>query len=260
MNRGERCMRILNILQEKHVVQVSQLAREFNISEMTARRDLNLLSQQYNITRTHGGATLNKESVVRVISFDESRILNLEAKEKIAEKAASFVRDGQRIFVDAGSTTRIMINYLADITNAVIVTNHLKTAEKVLELHSLHAIMLGGELLSETGCSYGDTAEEQLKKYPLDIAFIGAASIGADGYLYDGFSPEAQLKRTLFSAARKIYLLADSSKYNKYELHSFARLSQLDGAIVDTGIDEEGRALLKKHNVKMILADTPDNN
>ena len=226
MNKNERCLAILNILQKQHKVEVKDLSERFGISEMTARRDLNLLAQQYNITRTHGGALMDNQPVVRMISFDEARISHKEAKEKIAAKAATLIQNGRRVFIDAGSTTRIVLNYLDKDTRAVIVTN----------------------------CSSGSVAEEQIKKYQLDMAFIGAAAIGADGKLYDGYSPEARFKSSIFSVAKKIYLLTDSSKFNTYDLNGFANLSQVSAVITDSDIDEEGLNLLKKYNVDVIIA------
>ena len=254
MKKNERCLAILDMLQKKRRVDVTDLAGQFGISETTARRDLNFLAQQYNITRTHGGAIMAEQPVVRIISFDESRIAHKEAKEKIAARAAQLVRNGQRIFIDAGSTTRIMLNYLPEDTRAVVVTNHLKTAEHALQFASLSVIMLGGEMIQRTNCSSGTVAEEQIEKYQLDIAFLGAAAIGTDGCLYDGYSPEARFKRSIFSVAKKIYILADSSKFNTYDLNSFASLSQVTGVITDSGIDAEGINLLKKYHVELIVA------
>ena len=255
MNKSERCLSILDMLQKQRKVEVNELAEKFGISEMTIRRDLNFLAQQYNITRTHGGAMMADQPVVRMISFDESRISNREAKEKIAAKAAALIRNGQRIFIDAGSTTRIILNYLEEDTRAVIVTNHLKVAEHALQFANLSVIMLGGEMIRITNCSSGTVAEEQLGKYQLDTAFLGAAAIGTDGGLYDGYSPEARFKRSIFSVAKKIYILADSSKFNTYDLNSFASLSQVNGVITDSGIDEEGKALLKKYQVEVMIAE-----
>ena len=254
MNKNERCLAILNILQKQHKVEVSELSKRFGISEMTVRRDLNLLAQQYNIIRTHGGALMDNQPLVRMISFDESRISHKEAKEKIAAKAATLVKNGKRVFIDSGSTTRIMLNYLDRDTRAVIVTNHLKVAERALMFDNLSVIMLGGQMIRITNCSSGSVAEEQIKKYQLDTAFIGAAAIGADGKLYDGYSTEARFKSSIFSVAKKIYLLTDSSKFNTYDLNEFANLSQVSGVITDSGIDEEGLNLLKKYNVDVIIA------
>ena len=119
MKKSERCLAILEILQRQHKVTVTDLAQRFGISEMTIRRDLNFLARQYNISRTHGGAELGNQPVVRMISFDEARIAHKETKEKIAAMAATMIRSGQRIFVDAGSTTRIILNYLNEETKAM---------------------------------------------------------------------------------------------------------------------------------------------
>ena len=255
MNKSERCLTILDMLQKRHKVEVNELAKEFGISEMTIRRDLNFLAEQYNITRTHGGALMANQPVVRMISFDESRISNKEAKERIAAKAASLIKNGQRIFIDAGSTTRIVLNYMSEDVRAVVVTNHLKVAEHALGFNNLSVIMLGGEMIRITNCSSGPVAEEQIKKYQLDTAFLGAAAIGTDGRLYDGYSPEARFKSSIFSVAKKIYLLTDSSKFNTYDLNGFASLSQVDGIITDSEIDEEGMNLLRKYNINVIIAE-----
>lgn len=81
MKKSERCLAILEILQRQHKVTVTDLAQRFGISEMTIRRDLNFLARQYNISRTHGGAELGNQPVVRMISFDEARIAHKETKE-----------------------------------------------------------------------------------------------------------------------------------------------------------------------------------
>lgn len=255
MNKGERCLQILSILQEEHQVEVGALARQFQTSEMTIRRDLNFLAEQYNVIRTHGGAKMEERSVVRMISFDENRIQNKEKKEKIAEKAVSLIRNGQRIFIDAGSTTRAMLNYIDENMQNVVVTNHLKVAECALAFDKLSVVMLGGEMLKVTNCTTGPVAEEQIKQYSLDAAFLGAGAIGADGKLYDGYSPEAGFKSSILPVAEKVYILVDSSKFHIYNLTSFASLSQVDGLITDDGISEEGKALVKKYGVDLIIAD-----
>lgn len=256
MNKSERCLEILEILQKEHKVDVKELSERFGISEMTIRRDLNFLANEYNITRTHGGAILREDQpVVRMISFDEDRIINKDAKEKIGAMAAKLIAPRQRIFVDAGSTTRPLLNYISDDLRAVIVCNHLKVAEQALQFPNLSVIMLGGDLIRFTSCSSGPVAEEQIRKYQLDAAFIGAAAIGTDGKFYDGYSPEARVKSAIFEVAKKIYMMVDSSKLNTYDLNEFGRLSQVAAVITDSGIDKEGENLLRRHNVEIIIAE-----
>jgi len=115
--------------------------------------------------------------------------------------------------------------------------------------------MLGGEIIGISKCTTGEITEEQLRKYQLDIAFLGAAAIGSDGFLYDGYSPEARFKKAVFDVAKETYLLADSTKFNTYDLNCFGSLSQIKAVITDSGITEEGLTLLKKHKVEVIIAD-----
>lgn len=256
MNKNERCLEIVKILQKNHKVDVKELSELFGISEMTVRRDLNLLADQYNIIRTHGGAMLREDQpMVRIISFDESRIEHKEEKEKIAAMAATLINPRQRIFVDAGSTVRILLDYIPEDLKAVVVCNNLKVAEQAMRYKHLSVIMLGGDMIRITNCSSGPVAEEQIRKYPLDIAFIGATAIGTDGKLYDGYSPEARVKSAIFEVAKKIYVMVDSSKINIYDMNEFGRLSQIAGVITDAGIDKEGEKLLRRHNVDIIIAE-----
>lgn len=256
MDKAKRSLEILEILQKQGSASVNDLARQFQTSEMTIRRDLAFLSKQYNITRTHGGAMLahKEQPVVKVISFDEERVPNKNAKAAIAKQAATLVAPRQRIFLDAGSTTRGVVDYFAPDAQNVIVTNNIKAAVAALEFEKLSVIILGGEMLRISYCSAGTIAEEQVRKYQFDIAFIGAAAVGKDGNLYDGYSPEARLKESVIASSSKVYLLVDSSKFNIYDLNYFASLGQITGVITDSGLDEKARALLDKYNTPTIIA------
>lgn len=254
MNARSRCMEILNIMQEKHEVKVGDLSKRFGTSDMTIRRDLNFLAQQYNISRTHGGAAILEGSVVKTISFDETKIPHKEAKEVIARKAAELVEFRQRIFIDAGSTVRQIIKYIdADMRN-VVVTSSLDVAENALQNKKMSVIMLGGEMLPLARCTSGIVAEDQIKRYQFDIAFLGAAAIGSDGKMYDGFSPEARLKETIFEVSNHICLMVDSSKFNCYDLHEYGSLDQVQTIVTDGNISLEAQDLLMSKKIKVIIA------
>ncbi len=252
MEKKDRLKVIIEMLQKNHSVDVNELAKYFNTSQMTIRRDLNALSEQYNIIRTHGGAMIGNQPVVRMVSFDEGRIAHKKEKEAIASMAASMIRSGQRIYLDSGSTTRNVLDYLDEETKAVLVCNNLSVAQKALSFSNVSVIMLGGDIIRLSNCSSGPVAEEQIQKYTLDVAFIGAAAVGTNGGLFDGFSPEARVKNHIFKVASKIYLLVDSSKINIYDLTQFGHLRHVDAVITDSKIDKEGEALFKRYDVKII--------
>lgn len=257
MDKASRGLKILDMLQENGKVDVTELARIFETSEMTIRRDLNTLAKKYNVTRTHGGATMpqNGAPIIKMETFVEEKISNREQKDTIAKKAASFIDFRQRIFIDPGSTTRLVAKYLRNENKNIVVTNSIAVVDACLEYDAVSVIMLGGEILPISRCVMGNAAEEQLRNYRLDLAFIGAAAVGMDGKAYDGYSPEAWFKKMIFEVANEVYLMADSSKFNTYDLTAYARLDQFAGIITDSGVDEKTIAFLKKRNVKLIIAD-----
>ena len=253
LNKTERLKTILNILQDEHTVDVKDLASRLSISDMTVRRDLNYLSSQYNITRIHGGAMLDSGTIINAHSFNAEKPINMEQKEKIARAAAGMIANGQRILIDAGSTCRQMMRYMNDAMQNVIVTNHLQVVEDALCYENLSVIMLGGEIVKSKRCTTGVAVEEQLSKYPVDIAFIGAAAVGADGNLFDEYSPDSFFKKQIFSNANKVVLLVDSSKIISYQLSSFGSLDHVDTVVTDSGVSEAGKELFNKYGVEMII-------
>jgi len=198
---------------------------------------------------------LNGAPIIKTETFVEEKISNREQKDAIAKKASSFIEFRQRIFIDPGSTTRLIAKYLRNENKNIVVTNSIAVVDACQEFESVSVIMLGGEILPISRCVMGTAAEEQLRNYRVDIAFIGASAIGIDGKAYDGYSPEAWFKKMIFEVANRVYLLADSSKFNTYDLTAYARLDQFAGIITDKGIDEKTRAFLKKRNIKLIIAE-----
>lgn len=256
MDKASRGLKILDMLQKNGQVEVSELAKTFETSEMTIRRDLNALVKKYNVSRTHGGACLpqNGAPIIKTETFVEEKILNREKKDIIAKKAASFIEFRQRIFIDPGSTVRLITKYLDNSNKNIVITNSIGVVDSCLEYDSVSVIMLGGVILPGFRCVVGTTAEEQLRNYSLDTAFIGASAVGTDGKVYDGYSPEAWYKKMIFDVANKVYLLVDSSKFNTYDLTEYAHLKQFTGIITDNEIDEKTVAFLKKRDVNLIIA------
>ena len=257
MDKANRGLKILDMLQEKGQVEVVELAQIFGTSEMTIRRDLNMMAKKYNIIRTHGGAAMpvNGAPIIKTETFVEEKISNREQKDIIAKKAATFIEFRQRIFIDPGSTARLITKYLDSENKNIVVTNSIAVVDDCLKNDVASVIMLGGEILPVSRCVMGSAAEEQLKNYHLDIAFIGASAVGMDGKAYDGYSPEAWYKKMIFDVASKVYLLVDSTKFNTYDLTAYAYLNQFAGIITDSGINEKTIAFLKKRNTNLIIAD-----
>ncbi|GAA0604248.1 DeoR/GlpR family DNA-binding transcription regulator [Virgibacillus siamensis] len=225
----ERHQTILNLLQDKQTITLQDIIDKTNASESTIRRDLSTLENNGELARIHGGATLT-ERKRKEYSITEKSAKNIQEKRAIAKHAASFVSDGDCIFLDAGTTTLQLIPFLKE-KDVVVVTNGLTHLDALIE-NDIQTYLTGGLIKSKTSALIGPQAIQSLKNYRFDKCFLGV-----NGYhiLYGYTTPdpdEAHVKYTASTMAKKSYVLADHAKYNQV---SFAKIYDLSDAALITG-------------------------
>ena len=210
----ERFAKILSILERMGSVTVQQLMTELDASESTVRRDLNTLDANGQLVKVHGGAIL-KNTVYSTIDDEvvHRKEQNREAKDKIARYAAGLITAEDFVYIDAGTTTERMIDYIAN-RQAVFVTNAIGHAKKLAE-HGCKVYILGGEFKAVTEAIVGEEAVFTLDKYNFTKGFWGANGVS----LQRGFSTpelkEAMVKRKSMENCRDCYILADESKFSQ---------------------------------------------
>lgn len=185
----ERFSKILTILEEMGSVTVQQLMTELDASESTIRRDLNTLDANGQLTKVHGGAIL--KSTVYSTRDDEvvhRKEQNKEAKAAIAKYAASLIGPGDFVYIDAGTTTESMIDYITE-RQAIFVTNAITHAKKLAD-RGCSVYILGGEFKAVTEAIVGEEAVVTLDKYNFTKGFWGANGVS----LQRGYSTP-ELKR-----------------------------------------------------------------
>ncbi|MFC3882166.1 DeoR/GlpR family DNA-binding transcription regulator [Bacillus songklensis] len=230
----ERHRLILKLLKEQEIVKIQDLIDLTNSSESTIRRDLIQLEQSKFLKRVHGGAArlqgkLSEPSIV------EKSAKNLQEKIEIAQFAASFIEDGDCIYLDAGTTVFQMIHYLEG-KDIVVVTNGLHHLDALLE-KGIKTYLVGGEIKNKTRAMIGRGALISLENYRFDKCFMGVNGIHTT-YGYTTPDPEeALIKQTAIRLSREAYVLADDSKFNEI---SFAKVGDLHEATILTNeIDED---------------------
>ena len=229
MLTNERHDYILNLLEEKRTVKLQELVERTDASESTLRRDLTELENMGKLERVFGGAILPSRNLQEPSIADKST-RNLLEKKSIAEFAATFVQEGDSVFLDAGTTTLQMVPFLKD-RNPVVVTNGLPMAE-ALNDHGITTYLTGGLLKPRTGAFVGSGTLMALATYHFDICFLGVNGFHME-YGYTTPDPEeAAIKRMASSHAKTTFMLADHSKIHKV---SFAKIMDLQEAslIVD---------------------------
>lgn len=236
----ERFNAILSILEGKKAVTVQELASLLDISESTVRRDLNTLSNQGRLNKVHGGATV-KKSNSGVISTEEDiktkSTHHMEEKERIGKYASTLIRNDDFVFIDAGTTTEKLINYIPSTSKATFVTNGIVHAKKLI-YKGLRAFVIGGELKLTTEAIVGVTAVENLGKYNFTKCFLGANGIDKIRGLTTPDIDEAILKNRAYENSYITYVLADSSKFNRVFAVSFGAMNRTC-IITDKLSDEE---------------------
>ena len=221
----ERFAKIVKIVKQEGTVTVLELAQAIGISESTIRRDLNQLDKLGRIRKVHGGATaavLMSDGHERNMQEKYSR--NIEEKRAIAAYAATLVHPNDFVFLDAGSTTEQMAEYLEENT-AFYVTNGITLAQK-LAARGFKTMLLAGRVKASTDAVIGMEAVSSLARYHFTRGFFGTNGITvAEGFTTPDLE-EAANKRAAMEHCRQCYVLADNSKFDTLSNVSFGELSK----------------------------------
>ena len=221
----ERFAKIVKMINQEGTVTVLELAQAIGISESTIRRDLNQLDKLGRIRKVHGGATaavLMSDGHERNMQEKYSR--NIEEKRAIAAYAATLVHPNDFVFLDAGSTTEQMAEYLEENT-AFYVTNGITLAQK-LAARGFKTMLLAGRVKASTDAVIGMEAVSSLARYHFTRGFFGTNGITvAEGFTTPDLE-EAANKRAAMEHCRQCYVLADNSKFDTLSNVSFGELGK----------------------------------
>ncbi len=231
----ERHKLILEKVKNESVVYLNDLVKYLNTSESTIRRDLIALDKAGLLKKVQGGATALKDISINTLDdiVENRKSLNMEEKFKIAKYAASLIKDNDLVYLDAGTTTELMINFINN-TKAIFVTNGIVHARNLIKKNCTTYI-LGGELKLSTEAIVGAETVKSLRKYNFTKGFFGANGVD----LERGFSTpdikEAMVKEEALIRSKKRYVLCDKSKFDEISSITFADIQ--DAEIITTKLD-----------------------
>ncbi|ALG27828.1 DeoR/GlpR family DNA-binding transcription regulator [Glutamicibacter halophytocola] len=254
----ERHRLIVEQLETDGKVSVAQLSERFEITRETVRRDLAQLESENFLRRVHGGAVTTTEASTREESHLVRTAIHSDAKSRIAQRALSLlpVSDAS-VIIDAGTTTEFLAERMLR-TNAsaglVVITHALPIASVLVQSQAVILELIGGRVRGLTGATSGAQTVEEYSRHRADIAFIGTNGLHAEFGLSTPDPLEAAVKRALVNSARRVVLLADSSKFDQETLVCFARLESIDTLVTDQQPGEELAAALEAADVEVVIA------
>ena len=249
----ERQSKITQIIQQRLSVSVKELSEHFKVSSMTIRRDLAALEKSGLVVRVHGGVIAPKATVG--LREEERAAMNPVQKSNIAEIAARLVKDGQTIFIDAGTTTVELAKRLMDRQGLTVVTNSVKVLYILAESPGINLIGLGGAVFGGAWSFVGPLAETAIRHFHSDLAFLGISSLSLEHGLTEVNYFEGDIKGLIIKQSQRVVLLADSSKFEKVSPHSVAPLSEIDVIITDNHLSEEMAVAYRKMGLDLILTE-----
>lgn len=207
--------KILDKLRRDGKVYVSELSELLGATPVTIRTDLAALENEGHLIRMSGGAVPAQASNDALGELAANIKTNYEEKRAIALSVAKFLNDGDTLFINSGSTTRIIAEELKLRKNLNIVTNSLAVATVLGDVPSFGVILLGGEINAQYGFTYGGDAQEQLGKYQADWAILSVDSICAQSGITTFHAEEAIIDRLMIGCAKKTLIAADHTKIGK---------------------------------------------
>ena len=175
-------------------------------------------------------------------------------KSIIAEAAARLVKDGQTIFIDAGTTTVELVKCLKDRRGLTVVTNSVKVLFMLADSPDIDLIGLGGAVFGGAWSFVGPLTEAAIRHFHSDLTFLGISSLSLERGLTEVNYFEGDVKSLIIKQSQRVILLADSSKFERVSLHSVAKLSEIDVIITDDNLPDELVAAYEKTGVELILA------
>jgi DeoR/GlpR family transcriptional regulator of sugar metabolism len=248
-NTQQRRHNIILDLNIRGEVSVDALAKQFDTSEVTIRKDLASLETSGLLLRRYGGAIALPTEITEVKADKLS-----QQKRAIAKKAAVLVRDHNRIIIDSGQTTSALVSELANKKGLVVMTNALSIAN---EIHALEneptLLMTGGTWDANSEAFQGQVAEQVLRSYDFDQLFIGADGIDIERGTTT-FNELTGLSRVMAEVAREVIVMIESGKIAKKIPNLELAWQQIHTVITDEGLSAEMQAALIKQGVKLIVA------
>ncbi|WP_202302272.1 DeoR/GlpR family DNA-binding transcription regulator [Dryocola clanedunensis] len=252
MKGYNRLEQIMDYLKGHNLVTVEQLVAVTEASPATIRRDLIKLDQEGVISRSHGGVTLNR-FIPNQPTTHEKMQRSLAEKHAIARAAASFVKAGDAVVLDAGTTMIELARHLTHLPLRVI-TSDLHIALFLAEFKQIEVTIIGGRIDDSSQSCIGDHGRKLLQNVWPDVAFVSCNSWDLQRGITSPTEEKAALKRDLIANAKRRVLLADSSKYGAWSLFNVAHLASLSDIVTDDRLDKEICEAIEKIAPRLTIA------
>ena len=226
-----RHRKILELVKSLGFVSIESLSRNFSVSPQTIRRDINELTEARQLRRYHGGAGL--PSSVENVAYTARKVICLPEKRRIARLLAKQIPDNASLFIDIGTTTEEVANALIHHKGLRIITNNLNVASILSENENFEVIVAGGVLRSRDRGITGKATIDFIQQFKVDFGVISVSGIDSGGCLLDFDYREVRVGQTIISNSRKVFLVADHTKFGREAMVRLCNIREIDALFTD---------------------------
>lgn len=247
----ERRREILARLGAEGKVIVSELARDFEVTEETIRRDLEKLDHEGLASKTYGGAVA-KQSMAIDLPYNVRESANVREKERIAEQVAELVRDGERIMLDPSSTALYIVKKLKSKKNLTIITNSVKILLELADKSDWTVLSTGGMLKKGALSLNGSSAEKMIASYHVDTAICSCKGIDTELGITDSNEQDCLIKQAMIASAERRILAVDNGKFDKKSFVRVEDLRTVDILVTDIAPNDKWQRYCMEQGIHLI--------
>jgi len=252
---NERQIQEAKLIKNSQFLTIKQLSQFLHVSEMTIRRDMQLLDKHNLVSQVYGGVVpvSGAEQNDTAYIADEEQQKNKALKLLIAQKAATLIRQNDVVFFDSGSTVQLLAEQLPNDFSCTAISSSFNALSILTKLPNSTVITPGGVFSHKPKVFYDQESIKAIQRYRANIAFIGATGYELEMGPTCAYVEDAPLKHAIIKSSKEKVLLIDSSKFGLVSTCSFAKISDFTTVITDSGIPREYAEQLAENNVQLIV-------
>jgi DeoR family glycerol-3-phosphate regulon repressor len=243
---------IMEHVREHGSVQVDQLAAHLQVTPQTIRRDLNQLYDHELVQRVRGGAVIKNS--VENLGHGARKTLMAGEKTEIARITAGIISNNSSMYINLGTTTERVAEFLTDHDSILVITNNITVASILWPLRNVEVMIAGGKIRSSDGGIVGPATEEFINRFKPDYAIIGCSAIDDSGEILDYDLREVRVTQAILRQARSVILVSDSMKLERSAPVKVGTLDDIDILVTDDGIPDDFMELCVQNNVEVRIA------
>lgn len=247
----ERRREILARMRSDGKVIVSELARDFEVTEETIRRDLDRLDKEGLVSKTYGGAVA-KQTFALDLPYNVRESVNVEQKQIIADKIVRLIQNGERIMMDSSSTNLYVLRKLKEKKNLTIITNSVKILIELADKSDWTVLSTGGALKQNALSLNGSSAEKMIHSYHVDTAICSCKGLDMQLGVMDSNEQDCLIKQAMLASAERRILALDSEKFDKKSFVKVCGLQNVDLLVTDQSPSSAWRRFCAERDIDLL--------